>query len=103
MDQGANKLKLEKMKIGLYKDKGGGDQNVIVVDEESNKVLVDYGGGRVVWYGQQEYSTWTFVELDAEPVVLNVEEETVIEQQPNPVQEEQKPKKKTSRSKTKKQ
>lgn len=52
--------KLKIMKTGIYKDSGGGEQNVIEVDEAGNRVLVDYGEGKQVWYGPEDYSTWVW-------------------------------------------
>lgn len=71
------------MKTGTYKDMGGGEQNVVQYDPDTNKVLVYYGERRV-WYGAEDFNTWTKVEeSDA-----TVEIEPTPENQPEPIAEE---------------
>ena len=86
------------MQTGLYKDSGGGEQNVIEVDHDGKRVLVYYGEGKTVWYGEEDYCTWSYVEPEPEePEVIQepIEEpdngEHNLEYQPPPVAETEEP------------
>ena len=71
------------MQTGLYKDSGGGEQNVIEVDNDGKRVLVYYGEGKTVWYGEEDYSTWSYIEpepeLPEEPEVTPIPEQPIEE------------------------
>lgn len=74
------------MKTGIYKSPNGEELNVIEVDEENKKVLVDYGNGETTWWGEGDYQYWTSTE--------ETESEPIPEEQPQEEAQVEKPPKK---------